>query len=115
MTIKPIEHLLQSEPPLNTNVFCYFCSDKDKKAIVSHVLANNHFYKIASDNNLSEVLYLKSDVLSLLKGKPPLEKINQRECSVFYGFCPECDHKLFNSIDNFNGVMTPEKAALYPN
>ncbi|WP_133126813.1 hypothetical protein [Legionella nagasakiensis] len=110
--IMPIERLISECDNL------YFESKKccftgcSRESIVSHTIAENYLSKL--NQPLTKVLTFQPRIGRIVKKYAPqyVMKIDKSRFSTFKGFCESHDNDLFKLIDNFNGEMDKEKAAL---
>ncbi|RAP34663.1 hypothetical protein B1207_15330 [Legionella quinlivanii] len=79
---------------------------------------NSHTLSKKSIRNYGEIIKLQvieHDIFSRLKPKEEkkyFKPCNLAKVSTFPGFCSFHDHSIFNELDNFNGIVTPQIALL---
>lgn len=109
MSVMPIEKLIS-----NLDNLLYEdnrCSNHtcDNLPIGSHVIPKNFLYRLSPD--LKQVL-MPQPKLNKVRKAQMVCNVDNNSFSIFKGFCSSCDTKIFKSIDEFDGTMTPKKAAL---
>ncbi|HAT2138624.1 TPA: hypothetical protein ACT9LS_002112 [Legionella pneumophila] len=108
----PIERLMSECDNIQyaSKTCCYTgCSNSP---ITSHTISENYLYKLNKD--LTKVLTFQPKIGQVAKKYNPqhVTKVDKKKFSTFVGFCEAHDNDLFSLLDNFNGKMNKEKAAL---
>ena len=107
----PTRHLIDTTSKITSpKEKCKFL-DCDKNPINSHTIPTNMLNKMCpnpSDISIFKHEITKSEDVIIIEKKP----INKTKFSAFSGFCSDHDSNLFKMIDEFDGNMTQEKAAL---
>lgn len=83
-----------------------------QQSIRSHTISKNHLKKAGLDLPKTKTI---QPAISLIVNKihPKLTKrVSKDTFSTFIGFCEYHDHKLFEPIDSFDGLITNETAVL---